>query len=307
MTAIVIGVGFPLGMLFVMYFFGMYTLRNFGWVLLCLIWGAIGFAASYFLNPKLLELGVGRDILAILLAPLLQQIFVSLGVLFVVIRQKFDNLVDGAVYGFAAGLGFAILENTGYALAASTKAIEVALLRSFSTTLVLATASGIAGVVMTQFYFRHRDNHLVILIGGLGVAIGYNALFNLLVTRQIGGEILPVAFGIGGITLVGLYITGQLRTILIQLALEKKRSESLLDIVIPIGVQLSTEKNFARLLENMLVEAKKFCKADAGTLYLVKDKILEFAVIRNDTLRIAMGGITNNEITMPALALYNPA
>jgi len=307
MTAIIIGVGFPLGMLFVMYFFGMYTLRNFGWVLLCLIWGAIGFAASYFLNPKLLELGVGRDILAILLAPLLQQIFVSLGVLFVVIRQKFDNLVDGAVYGFAAGLGFAILENTGYALAASTKAIEVALLRSFSTTLVLATASGIAGVVMTQFYFRHRDNRLVILIGGLGVAIGYNALFNLLVTRQIGGEILPVAFGIGGITLVGLYITGQLRTILIQLALEKKRSESLLDIVIPIGVQLSTEKNFARLLENMLVEAKKFCKADAGTLYLVKDKILEFAVIRNDTLRVAMGGTTNNEITMPALALYNPA
>lgn len=305
MTAIIIGVGFPLGVLFVMYFFGMYTQRNFGWVLLCLVWGAIGYGASYLLNTYLFKMGMSRDVLVIIFAPLIQQIFVSLGVLFVVSRQKFNNIVDGAVYGFAAGLGYAILENVEYALGASTKAIEVALLRSFSTTLVLATASGIVGVIMVQFYFRHRANRLVILLSGLGAAIGYNALFNLLVARQIGGEILPVAFGIGGITLVGLYITGQLRTILIQLAIEKKRSDSLLEIVIPIGVQLSTEKNFARLLENMLVEAKKFCKADAGTLYLVKDKLLEFAVVRNDTLRIAMGGTTDNEVIMPALSLYD--
>lgn len=305
MTAMIIGVGFPLGVLLIMYFFGMYTLRNLGWVLLCLVWGAIGYGASYLLNTNLFKMGMSQEMLVIIFAPLTQQILVSLGVLFVVYRKRFDNLVDGAVYGFAAGLGYAILENAEYALANSTDAIEVALLRSFSTTLVLATASGIVGVIMVQFYFRHRANRLVILLSGLGAAIGYNALFNLLVTRQIGGEILPVAFGIGGITLVGLYITGRLRTILIQLALEKKRSDSLLEIVIPIGVQLSTEKNFARLLENMLVEAKKFCKADAGTLYLVKDKLLEFAVVRNDTLRIAMGGTTGNEVIMPALSLYD--
>ena len=305
--AIAIGVGFPLSMLLVMYVFGMYTQRNIGWVLLCLVWGAVGYGASYLLNPKLIEMGLSREVLVIIFAPLTQQILVSLGVLFVVYRKKFDNLVDGAVYGFAAGLGYAILENVEYALAASGNPIETTLMRAFSTTLVLTTASGIVGVIMTQFYFRHRDNRLVVLLSGLGAAIGYHALFNLLVTREIGGAILPIAFGIGGITLVGLYVTGQLRTILIQLAVEKKRSDSLLEIVIPIGVELSTEKNFARLLENMLVEAKKFCKADAGTLYLVKDQLLEFAVIRNDTLRIAMGGTTNNEITMPSLNLYDPA
>jgi RsiW-degrading membrane proteinase PrsW (M82 family) len=304
MTALIIGVGFPLGILFVMYFFGMYNLRNAGWVLFCVICGAVGYGASFLLNTYLLKLGISREITIIIFTPLIQQIFISLGVLFVVYRQKFDNLVDGAVYGVSAGLGYALLANTEYALGA-TQAIEIAFLRCFSTTLVLATASGIVGLIMTQFYFRHRDNRLVILLSGLGVAIGYNALFNLLVTRGIGGEILPVTFGIGGITLVGLYITGQLRKILIQLAMEKKRSESLLEIVIPIGVQLSTEKNFARLLENMLGEAKKFCKADAGTLYLLKEKILEFAVIRNDTLRIAMGGTTGNEITMPSLNLLD--
>jgi transcriptional regulator with GAF, ATPase, and Fis domain len=89
--------------------------------------------------------------------------------------------------------------------------------------------------------------------------------------------------------------------------IEKRRADGLLDIVIPIGVQLSTEKNFSRLLENMLVEAKKFCNADAGTLYLVKGKQLDFSVVRNDTLRVALGGTTNQEITFPSLLLYDEA
>jgi GAF domain-containing protein len=89
--------------------------------------------------------------------------------------------------------------------------------------------------------------------------------------------------------------------------MEKQRVDSLLKIVIPIGVQLSTEKSFGRLLENMLVEAQSFCKADAGTLYLMKEDRLEFAVVRNNTLRIAMGGTNGSEITLPPLSLNDEA
>ncbi len=307
MTAIVIGVGLPLGMLLIMFIFRMFAARTIGWVLLCMAWGALGYEAAILLNAQLGKLGADGEILPIILTPLLLQILVALGVLFVVSRRQSDNLVDGAVYGFSAGLGFAILDNVQFALGNADQALANALIRAFSSTLVLATASGIMGVSMTQFHFRHRANRVAILLSGLGAAVGYNALYNLLSQRAIGGEILPVAFGIGGITLVGLYLAGQLRTILNQLSIEKKRADSLLDIVIPIGVQLSTEKNFGTLLENMLVEAKKFCNADAGTLYLAREKHLEFAVLRNDTLRIAMGGASPVEITLPDLHLYDDA
>ena len=302
----IIGAMFPLGMLLVMFLFGLYTRRNAGWVFLCMVWGAIGYGVSYFFNTQLQKAGMTSDVIDIIFSPLGLQTFVSLGVLFVVQRLQYDNLVDGAVYGFAAGLGFALLQNMEYGLDAPA-AVEIVVVHSFSVALVLATASGIVGVIMTQFYFRHRANRLVILLSGLGAAIGYHALFNILVVQSIGGQYMPVAFSIGGITFVGLYVTGQLRTILIQLATEKKRVDGLLKIVIPIGVQLSTEKNFSRLLENMLVEAKSFCKADAGTLYLMKDDRLEFSVLRNDTLRIAMGGTTNEPITLPALGLASEA
>ncbi len=288
-----------------MYIFGIYNLRNLGWMVLCLVWGILGFWAVWFANPELTNLGLSALLMAILIVPIILQIFAMLGAFFVVHRRKLDNLVDGAAYGFAIGLGYSATENLTHALALQAGSLETILLRSFSSSLVYATASGIVGVVVTQFYFRHQIGRLAILLGGLVAAIAYIALFNLLVTGRIGGDYAPAIYGISGLTLVGLYITGQLRRILIQVGIEKQRASSLLDIVIPIGVQLSKEKNFGRLLENMLSEARKFCRADAGMLYLVRENQLELAVMHNDTLRLTMGGASPVDITLPGLFLYD--
>jgi len=296
---------FPVLVLIVMYIFSIYTLRNLGWVVLCLIWGVIGFWIAFFTIPKLAEAGLSNLLSAILTPPVILQLLTMLGTFLVVHLRKVDNLVDGAVYGFATGLGYTAIENVMQTLSLPAENIETVLLRSFSSTLVYATASGIVGVVVTQYYFRHQNSRSVILTGGLAAAIGFMALYNLLVTGKIGGDYAPVVYGICGLTLVGLYITGQLRRILIQVGIEKQRANSLLDIVIPIGVQLSTEKNYGRLLENMLAEARKFCNADAGMLYLVREKQLELAVMHNDTLRLAMGGTSPVDITLPGLFLYD--
>jgi RsiW-degrading membrane proteinase PrsW (M82 family)/GAF domain-containing protein len=303
--AILIGAGFPLIIILVMYLFGMYVRRNSGWVLLCLLWGVIGYLAFTVLNTYLFaNMGLSKWAVNVIIAPLLQQIFVVLGVFFVINRENFDNLIDGAVYGFASGLGFALYENVEYALLFPDKNLEELGLQALTISLVYATAAGIIGVAVSQYYFRHRSNRLAILLSGLGAGVGYTVLFKLLVTNEIGGSMVPVAFGIGGFTLIGLYVTGLLRNILIQVGVQKKRADTLLEIVIPIGVELSTETDFEHLLETMLVEAKKFCQADAGTLYLVKDKQLEFAVLRNDTFDIALGGTSEQEIKFPPLELY---
>ena len=60
-------------------------------------------------------------------------------------------------------------------------------------------------------------------------------------------------------------MTGQLRQTLSQVRKEKRRADELLDVVIPIGVDLSTEQDFNRLLEKIILEAKSFCNADGGT------------------------------------------
>lgn len=302
--ALTISIGIPLLILFVMLAFRLYSRRNLGWVTLCLLWGAIGCYISMQINRALLGMGVEQDALVIFLTPIVHQVFVALGVFLVLHREKSDNLIEGAVYGWAAGLGFAIIDAVFYIAAMQEVVLESVVGRTFSMTLVYATAAAITGLVMTQFYFRHRANRAVILLSGLGAAIGYNALYHWLVGGKM-DIIIPVIYGIGGLTLMSLYITGQLRLILIQLGIQKKRADGLLDIVIPIGVNLASEKNFQKLLESMLVEAKTFCNADAGTLYLKKNDELEFAVVRNDSLKIAMGGVNGTPVDLPPVKLID--
>lgn len=102
-------------------------------------------------------------------------------------------------------------------------------------------------------------------------------------------------------------MTGQLQQTLQQVRKEKRRADDLLEVVIPIGVELTAEKNFNRLLENILMEAKKFCHANAGILYLrrANENALRLAIIRNDSLHITLGGTTNKEVTYPPIPLQD--
>jgi len=300
---IAVSVTFPLFILLIMFAFKLYESRNIGWVFLSLVWGGIGYFGAAYLNPLFINGGLDRKVVLIIIAPIVQQILVALGIIFIISLERFDNLIDGAVYGWAAGLGYAMLESIEY-LNGGQLNLTLILARSFSTTLVAATASAIPGMVITQFYYQHAKKRFAIVLSGLGAAIGYVALFNFLLTNGI-ELLLAVAYGVGGLTLMSLYITGQLRNILTQLGIQKKRADGLLDIVIPIGVSLANEKNFQKLLETMLLEAKTFCNADAGTLYLRKGNELQFAVVRNDSLEIAMGGTSGNEVTLPPVKILD--
>jgi HD-GYP domain-containing protein (c-di-GMP phosphodiesterase class II) len=75
-----------------------------------------------------------------------------------------------------------------------------------------------------------------------------------------------------------------------------------------IGAALSSERNIDRLLENILVAAKRITLADGGTLYRVSDdgKSLRFEIVRTDSLGFAHGGASGEPISgkFEDLALY---
>lgn len=101
---------------------------------------------------------------------------------------------------------------------------------------------------------------------------------------------------------------GQLAQMLDAMAnniLQRNTQLILLNKVIPIGVSLSAEKDFNRLLESLVVEAQTFTNADAGTLYLVEDDKLRFVILRNTSLNMKMGGTSGSPITFYPVRLYN--
>ncbi len=80
---------------------------------------------------------------------------------------------------------------------------------------------------------------------------------------------------------------------------------NLLNKVIPIGVSLSAEKDFNRLLESLVVEAQAFTNADAGSLYLVEEDKLRFVILRNTSLNMHMGGTSGSPIAFKPIRMFN--
>ena len=72
-----------------------------------------------------------------------------------------------------------------------------------------------------------------------------------------------------------------------------------------IGIALSAERDPTRLLEQILVGAKELTNADGGTVYRVSEdgQSLRFEIIRNDTLKLAMGGTSGMPISFPPVSL----
>ncbi len=90
--------------------------------------------------------------------------------------------------------------------------------------------------------------------------------------------------------------------------LNRRKTDSKVEALrylIDLGLALSSERNFERLLERFVLAAKEITNADGATLYLLGDGKLSFQVIRNDTLGIAMGGTTGRPIPFPPVLLLH--
>jgi CHASE3 domain sensor protein/GAF domain-containing protein len=101
-------------------------------------------------------------------------------------------------------------------------------------------------------------------------------------------------------------MTSQLRETLLQIRKEKKRADDLLHVVIPIGIALSSEKDFNRLLQNMLVEAMTFCHADGGAIFLREGECLRLMMLRNTSQGVDVSTDTRDSMpeTIQQVKLY---
>jgi len=72
-----------------------------------------------------------------------------------------------------------------------------------------------------------------------------------------------------------------------------------------IGIALSQERDTDKLLETILVAAKNLTRADGGTLYRLQGDRLHFAIMRNDSLGIAMGGTSGNPVPFYPIPLHD--
>lgn len=217
LPASIIAIVIPLAFLLLVRRLDLYASGSFATVLLCMGGGVAAFLAAGQLNSALLPL-VGYGLIVTLVAPILEEILKSLLLIYFVRQPDFTYFVDGAIYGFAAGIAFAVVENLLYLsqvppTAASGANIALAVTRAFSTSLMHGSASALVGVALGRFRFGRGRTRLAALLLGWGAAMLLHLAFNNLISRDLGLLTigLAVALGLGGVLLNGLLIRWGLR------------------------------------------------------------------------------------------------
>lgn len=198
---------FPLLFLGIVQKFDFYRTGQVKLILLSLSWGVCAYGLAAITNIALEYFGLAdREIIVRSYAPFQEEILKGLYLLFLVRRRLFSYSVDGAVYGFATGIGFAILENFEYISKDPTIAVLVALQRIFSANLVHGTSSAILGIALGVFLLKRTRTRWSILAGGFFLAIGLHMLYNFISYTRTS---LLSAIGIGILGTVFIYIVMQ--------------------------------------------------------------------------------------------------
>lgn len=118
-------------------------------LILSIAWGMVSAALAYFTNTFLLEHTVLEfTTLSQYFAPATEEIYKSLFVFFLIYKKRAGFLIDAAIYGFAIGAGFALVENIFYLQAKHDPNVLVWIIRGFGTALMHGGCTSLVSVIL---------------------------------------------------------------------------------------------------------------------------------------------------------------
>jgi RsiW-degrading membrane proteinase PrsW (M82 family) len=190
-------VAVPLGFLALVRWLDLYASGSIKGVLICFGWGLVAFLLALQINTFVVRF-VGFTLLVTLFAPMIEEVCKSLILVYYVRRPDFTYFVDGAIYGFAAGTCFAVLENLFYlSNAEGAGGLALAFGRAFSTALMHGSATALVGIALGRLRFGRGASRLASLLLGWGAAMTLHITFNNVVNQQAGQLTLLLAIVLG--------------------------------------------------------------------------------------------------------------
>lgn len=140
-------------------------------LIMAVFWGAISAFIAYFVNTFLLEYGqLNFEILSQYLAPASEEILKSAFIFFIIGKKQVGFLIDAAIYGFAIGTGFSLVENIFYLHSATESNLLIWIIRGFGTALMHGGCTSLLAIILIGAKSREKSGLLSIL---LAFAIAY--------------------------------------------------------------------------------------------------------------------------------------
>lgn len=201
--ALLIALVVPVLFLFFLRRYDLYQTGKYPYNILTIVCGVFAYFLAAQINPAIVNIGLADswDEVVRFWAPIVEEILKSLIVIYLVFRADFNYIVDGAIYGFGVGIGFAVIENIQYMNSKIEIALLVAVARVFSTNLVHATGSGVIGAALANWRGDKSKRAPAFVVLGYAFAIFFHALFNSMVSEGV-AILVAVVYGMLGVGLM---------------------------------------------------------------------------------------------------------
>ena len=153
-------------------------------VLLAVGAGMLAAIASYVVNVLLRGTGIDAPAYSRYVGPLVEETFKAAYIAFLMARNRVGFVVDAAIFGFAVGTGFALLENIYY-LRDSNATVWTWVARGFGTAVMHGGATALVAMVARVLHNRARVFSLRLLVPGLVLSVVLHSLYNHFVVQPL--------------------------------------------------------------------------------------------------------------------------
>ena len=198
LISLVASIVVPLILMILAWYADIYEREPFRFMVGMFVYGIFAAFVAFFLNnvflyfvhetPELLPLALSTAIVSLIASPIVEELLKVFGLAVFSNHPEFDDALDGLLYGFAIGLGFAMYENWFYFLARVDPMVtgidtwlSVILYRSFFNTISHASFTGFVGLLLgiLKSRPRYKEFYRIGLIPGLFIAMLLHIAFNL--------------------------------------------------------------------------------------------------------------------------------
>jgi len=141
--------------------------------------GLVVALASYLVNAWLLRVtAIDLDTFKRYFGPLVEELFKAVVIIALVRMHRIGFLVDAAIFGFAVGTGFAIVENLYYQRLIPDAGIGTWIVRGFGTAIMHGGTTAIFAVMGLSMLERRRWPALLAFAPGFALAVALHSAFN---------------------------------------------------------------------------------------------------------------------------------
>lgn len=149
------------------------------WVVRLIAAGALAAVASLSLNGVILDhTGIDEGRLVRIIAPAVEELLKGAVIILLILRRRIGFLVDAAIFGFAVGAGFALVENPSYFLILEDRSLALWVVRGFGTAVMHGGVTAIFAMISKTLADRAGGARWWVFLPGFLAASTLHSIFN---------------------------------------------------------------------------------------------------------------------------------